>query len=152
MLNANPLTKNQAGRLYMELVLCKKHWSNKKIHAIKLIKPYQKDITEEDLQWYIEKYIPSEVKRHKVEYFNKSQKGLINIKYTPTDVANKKFNTPFSEINRSHIGGKYHLSWAFKAAVFVLKRIEGEYGWVDNPKHKREQLLKIKLSDLRKLR
>lgn len=72
-----------------------------------------------------------------------------NTKFTATDI-----DGTFEAVTDAKVGTLYHLSWAFKAAVFRLVSIEedGIYGQVDNPKYKRTSPLKIKLSDLRKTR
>lgn len=135
------LTQNQIN----QLTYGKKHWSLKKDHLIKLAKNFGIQITsDEELQYLIEQHCPNEEARIKRKFFSDSQKGIINTYLTPTDVDGN-----FPPIINPVIGHRYHLSWAFKGAVFVLKRIEGEFGYVDNPKHKRKELLKCNLKDLR---
>lgn len=68
-------------------------------------------------------------------------------KKTQSDV-DGSFNVPDKPI----IGKRYHISWAFKGAQFVLKKIEGEYAYLDNPRNKRTTLFKCKVSELRNLR
>lgn len=142
------LTKNQISAV-RRAACGKKHWSEKKKHIIGVVKSFYKDLNEENLQWFIEEFVPSEEKRIQKEYFQKSQTGEINSAYTPT-----KFDETFQKVETPVIGMKYHLAWAFKAAVFRLVKLDGDgiHCYVDNPKYRREELLKTKISDLRKLR
>ena len=142
------LTKRQIERINYECLGTKKHWSEKPKHCISIIKSFYKEIDESKLEWFLEKFVPSEEKRIKVQFFVDSQTGKINTHLTPTDVDGN-----FDAIETPIIGRKYHLSWAFKAAVFVLVSIDNDkvHGYVDNPKYKRAWPMKIKLSDLRKL-
>lgn len=138
-----PLTQNQ---IYI-LTTGKKHWSKKVKFLMERIISFGNKISEDELQYFMEEYIPSEEKRIKREYFYKSQTGEKNTKFTPTDV-DGTFNKPDKPI----IGKRYHISWAFKGAIFVLKKVEGEIAYLDNPKNKRETLLKCKVSELRCVR
>lgn len=147
-----PLTKKQADALHIEFLCGKKHWSQKIIHALKIVKRFYPEIQETDLQWYLEEYVPSEIKRHKKLFMQKSASGELNNNYTPTDVSNSISNQRFNTPKKLVIGVKYHLSWAYKGAVFVLKRIEGEYCYLDNPKNPRVNLLKAKISELRSIK
>ncbi len=143
------MTQKQVDRINLNCIYCKRPWTEKIDFCIKLIKPFYKDITPENLKWFLEEFVPSEEKRLRKQYFIDCQTGKRNTNITPTDV-----DGSFGKVEIPHIGVKYHISWAFKGACFVLKRLDddGIHGYVDNPKHKREKLLKIKLSDLRKLR
>ena len=142
------LTKRQVETISYQCLGTKKHWSEKKQFCIGLIKSFYKEINEDNLGWFLETFVPSEEKRIKVKYFQDSQSGKLNTKFTPTDVAGT-----FEVADTPTVGRKYHLSWAFKAAVFVLVEIDkdGVHGYVDNPKYKRAFPMKIKLCDLRKL-
>lgn len=142
------LTRKQVNAVRVG-TLGKKHWTEKKKSMIGIIKGFYKDITEDNLEWFIEEFVPSEEKRIKREYFQKCQTGEINSTYTPT-----KFDETFEKVDNPIIGAKYHLYWAFKAAVFRLVKFDedGIHCYMDNPKYQRENLLKTKISDLRKLR
>jgi hypothetical protein len=144
------LSKKQLENCRLEL-FSKKHWTEKIEHLVRKFNQYIHGsgirLTSETLPLFIEQYLPAEEKRHQREFMAKSKVGLINSKFTPTDIAGT-----FDKEEAPKIGKKYHLSWASKGAVFVLKSIDGEYGYVDNPKNKRLNLMKIKLSELRKLR
>lgn len=130
------------------LTLGKKHWSEKPKHILSLFKSwFGFPLDPEKLEWFMEELVPAAKKRLQREYFDKSQKGIIKTKFTPTDV-----NGGFSVITRPVIGCKYHISWAFKGAVFKLVKIDGDVAYLDNPKHKRKELLKCKVSELRALR
>jgi len=138
-----PLTQNQI----LVLTSGKKHWSKKIPFLMSRIISFGNKITEEDLPYFMDVYIASEDKRIRREYFNKSQTGEIKTKFTPTDIDGR-----FIPVDKPEIGKKYHISWAFKGAVFVLKKIEGDVAYLDNPKHKRSELLKCNLSELRHTR
>lgn len=142
-MNFKPLTQNQ---IY-SLTSGKKHWSKKIPFLISRIISFGNKITEDELQYFMEVYIPSEDKRIKREHFQKSQTGEIISKFTPTDIDGK-----FIPVDQPVIGKKYHVSWAFKGAVFVLKRVDGDTAYLDNPKHKRDTLLKCKISELRHIK
>jgi hypothetical protein len=129
------------------LTLGKKHWSLKKDFLLKLIRSFNIPILNDDLEFFMEKFIPLEINRIKREYFEKSKSGILRTKYTPTDVKGD-FKTP----EKIEIGKKYHISWAFSGAVFKLKNIEDNICYLDNPKNKRKNLLKCKISELRELR
>jgi hypothetical protein len=146
------LTKKQIDRIEMDLLLGKKHWTQKVKHALGIIKPFYKEITEDQLPLFLEDYVPAERERIKKEFMENSRTGKINTKYTPTDVSNTIGGGYFSTIKNPVIGVKYHLSWAYKGAVFVLKAIEGNYCYLDNPRMPRKELLKAKVEDLRSLR
>lgn len=146
----NKLTKRQLQAIKSEAFLTKKKWTDKKEHVLKLIRNFDKSVTLENLQHYLEVHVPSEEKRIHAEYFQKCQTGVIISNITPTDVADRT-NQVFKKVDRPNIGNKYHLSWAFKGAVFVLKSVDqdGIHCYLDNPKHKRKDLLKAKIADLR---
>ena len=142
------LTKKQVEAIELDLLYGKKHWSEKITHAIGVIKSFYKEIDASNLKWFLEVYVPSEKKRLHQEFINKSATGELHNKYTPTDVANS-LGRNFEIVESPITGNKYHLSWAFKAAVFVLKRIEGQYCYLDNPRNPRKELLRAKVTDLR---
>lgn len=138
------LTQNQIE----SLLSGKKHWSEKKQHLTKLAKNFGIIITsDEELQYLIEIHCPNEEKRIKLKFFLDSQSGKIKTHLTPTDIKGD-----FYKITRPVIGIKYHISWAFSGAVFVLKKIEDGICYLDNPIYKRKELLKCKVEDLRGLR
>jgi len=137
------LTQNQISKL-----IGGKHWSEKKQHLIKLAKNFGIVIeNDEQLKYLIEVHCPNEELRIKKQFFIDSQTGKIKTHLTPTDVKGD-----FIKINRPVIGVKYHISWAFSGAVFKLVKIEGDICYMDNPRHKRKQLLTCKVSELRGLR
>ena len=139
-----PLTQKQ---IY-QLTEGKKHWSEKKQHLIKLAKNFGITITnDEELKYLIEVHCINEDKRIRKQFFIDSQTGKRRNHLTPTDVKGD-----FTKIIRPVIGVKYHISWAFSGAVFVLKKIEGDTCYLDNPKYKRTRLLTCKVSELRGLR
>lgn len=73
----------------------------------------------------------------------------IDNQFIPTD----RKKVAFAPVIDPLIGMKYHLSWAYSGAVFVLKRIDADGTcYLDNPRHKRKELLRAKVSDLRHLR
>lgn len=126
----------------------KKHWSEKKQHLIKLAKNFGITITtDEELKYLIEVHCPNEEQRIKKQFFIDSQTGKRKTHLTPTDVKGD-----FTKIYQPIIGVKYHISWAFSGAVFKLVKVEGDTCYLDNPKHKRKQLLTCKVSELRGLR
>lgn len=141
------LTQNQIFRLTDG----KKHWSKKTNHIMTLIRSFQIPVTEDQLPWFMDIFIPQEEKRIQREYYNKSQTGEIRSKFTPTDVKGD-----FPPIQNPIVGMKYHISWAHSGAVFKLIEIKGDTCYVDNPKYGREKqglpLLKCKTSELRGLR
>ena len=137
------LTKNQIYKL-----IGGKHWSEKKQHLIKLAKNFGIIIeNDEQLQYLIEIHCPNEEARIKKQFFIDSQTGKRKTHLTPTDVKGD-----FLKINKPVIGVKYHISWAFSGAVFKLVKIEDDICYLDNPRHKRKQLLTCKVSELRGLR
>lgn len=126
----------------------KKHWSEKKQHLIKVAKNFGITIsTDEELKYLIEIHCPNEERRIKKQFFIDSQTGKRKTHLTPTDVKGD-----FTKITRPVIGVKYHISWAFSGAVFKLVKVEGDTCYLDNPKYKRDTLLKCKVSELRGLR
>lgn len=126
----------------------KKHWSEKKQHLVKLAKNFGITITtDEELKYLIEVHCPNEERRIKKQFFIDSQTGKRKTHLTPTDVKGD-----FIKIKKPVIGVKYHISWAFSGAVFKLVKAEGDTCYLDNPKYKRETLLKCKVSELRGLR
>ena len=125
----------------------KKHWSTKEQYLIKLIKNFGYVVTPEQLGYFIEFVVPKEQARIKKQFFIDSQTGKRKTYLTPTDVKGD-----FTKITNPVIGVKYHISWAFSGAVFKLVKVEGDTCYLDNPKYKRETLLKCKVSELRGLR
>ena len=146
------LTLKQVNSFESEL-FGKKHWSEKKEHCIRQFNSRLQSFSSErvndsNIEWFIETFLPNERKRIDKEIFQKMQSGELQGKFTPTDKATDAFDM----VDHPEINKKYHVSWGFKGAVFVLKKIDGIYGYVDNPKHKRKNLLRIQLCDLRELR
>lgn len=126
----------------------KKHWSEKKTHLIKLAKNFGILINNDDeLRYLIEFHCPNEDRRIRKKFFDDSQSGKIKTHLTPTDVKGN-----FTKITNPVIGEKYHISWAFSGAVFKLVKVVGDICYLDNPKHKRKELLTCKISELRGLR
>ena len=145
------LTRKQLALIQTELIYSKRNWRDKIPHALKILRNFYRDIDISNIEWYLEVYVPSEDKRIKKEFMQKSSIGELHNKYTPTDVSNT-LGRNFTPVISPIVGEKYHVSWAFKGAVFTLKRIEGEYAYLDNPKHKRKVLLKVLIQDLRNLK
>lgn len=138
------LTQNQIH----QLTLSKKHWSKRKEYLIKLAKNFGVTInTDDELGYLIDVHCPNENKRLRRKFFNDSQSGKIRTHLTPTDVKGD-----FGKVVNPVIGVKYHLSWAFSGAVFKLVKVDGDTCYMDNPKHKRKELLVCKISELRKIR
>ena len=125
----------------------KKHWSTKEQYLIKLIKNFGYVVTPEQLGYFIEIVVPKEQARIKTQFFIDSVTGKRVNHLTPTDITGN-----FTIITTPAIGVKYHISWAFSGAVFKLVKVEGDTCYLDNPKYKRETLLKCKVSELRGLR
>jgi hypothetical protein len=125
----------------------KKHWSAKEQYLIKLIKNFGYNVMPEELGYFIEVVVPQEQARIKKQFFIDSQTGKRKTHLTPTDVKGD-----FTKITNPVVGVKYHISWAFSGAVFKLVKLEGDTCYLDNPKYKRETLLKCKVSELRGLR
>lgn len=125
----------------------KKHWSTKEQYLIKLIKNFGYTVTPEELGYFIEVVVPQEQARIKKQFFIDSQTGKRKTHLTPTDIKGD-----FTKITNPVIGVKYHISWAFSGAVFKLVKVEGDTCYLDNPKYKRETLLKCNVSELRGLR
>lgn len=141
-------TKRLTKKQICSLLDGKKHWSEKKGHLIKLARNFGIVInTDEELQYLIEKHCDNEWKRIEKQFFIDSQSGKRMTHLTPTDVKGG-----FTTITNPVIGVKYHISWAFSGAVFVLRKVEGDICYLDNPKNKRGTLLTCKLSELRGLR
>lgn len=101
------------------------------------------DYTEEN-EVFLDKFI----KKQKKEYFLAVKSWEKQTRYTPTEKASIEFTQP-TELKLNKI---YHISWAYRAAKFRLKSFDNEYAYLDNPKHKRPELLKISISDLRECR
>ena len=126
----------------------KKHWSQKKKHLIALAKNFGITINnDEELKFLIEVHCPAEELRIKRQYFLDSQSGKIKTTLTPTDVKGD-----FRKVDNPRINFRYHVSWAFSGAVFVLKAVVGDTCYLDNPVNKRKQLLTCKVSELRHIR
>lgn len=142
--NFKQLTRNQ---IYA-LTLGKRHWSDKKPFLIKTAKSFGIHIqSDEELRYLIEVHCPNEEKRIRKQFFIDSQTGKRKTHLTPTDVKGD-----FILVGKPIVGKRYHISWAFSGAVFVLKRIEGDICYLDNPRNKRTNLLTCKTSELRGLR
>ena len=138
------LTQNQIRSLQEG----KKHWSLKTKHITKLAKNFGITVsTDEEICYLIEIVCPREESRIKKQFFIDSQTGKRITHLTPTDVKGN-----FTKIINPVVGVKYHISWAFSGAVFKLVKVEGDTCYLDNPKHKRKDLLKCKVSELRGLR
>ncbi len=136
------LTKNQA-----ENLTGGKHWSEKKQHLIKLAKSFGIIINnDQELQYLIEIHVPNEIKRLHQVYLNECKTGIRKTELTPTDVKGT-----FKPVKQPIIGMKYHISWAYSGAVFKLVSIEEAICYLDNPKYKRDKLLKCNVSELRHL-
>lgn len=120
-----------------QLTQGKKPWYEKKEHLIRIAKGFGILCeTDDDLYQLVEIHCPKE--RQRLD--KKAQDYYRTDKYG------------FAKVKDPQIGGKYHLAWAVKQAVFVLVRIEGHIGLFDNPIYKRDGLLRSKLSDIRALR
>lgn len=137
-----PLTRNQ-----IRSISGGKHWSEKKEFIIKRVRSYGIQITEDHLYYFMEVYVPSEQKRINRNHWANQMSGKKKTRYTPTDI-----KEGFDKVAKPQIGKYYHVSWAFSGAIFVLKRIEHPYGYLDNPKNKRKELLRVRLEDLRHTR
>ena len=138
------LSKNQL----FKLTDGKKHWSEKKEYLIKLAKNFGIIINnDEELRYLIEVHCPSELERINIKFYQDSKSGVIRNNYTPTDVKGT-FIVP----NKYIIGAKYHISWAYSGAVFVLRKIVDNIAYLDNPRYKRKDLLKCDVKDLRNLK
>lgn len=125
----------------------KKHWSLKINYITKLAKNFGIIITEEEVGYMIETVCTREEARIKKQFFIDSQTGKLKTFLTPTDVKGD-----FEKVITPVVGFKYHISWAFSGAVFKLVKVENENCYLDNPKHKRKDLLKCRVSELRGLR
>ncbi len=147
-MEVNQVFKPLSQKQIFQLTEGKKHWSEKKHHLIKLAKNFGITITNDDeLQYLIEVHCPNEDMRIRKKFFDDSKSGKIKTRFTPTDVKGD-----FIKITTPVIGVKYHISWAFSGAVFKLVKVEGDICYLDNPKHKRKELLTCKISELRGLR
>ncbi len=96
---------------------------------------------------WTKQYIDNLIKDKRREWFRKTQTWEIKNRYTPVQL-DDYFVTPINPV----IGRRYHLSWSFRWARFVLKKIDWDIVYLDNPKNKRDTLLKAKKSDLRLMR
>ena len=124
----------------------KKHWSEKADFLLKKIKNFGYDIKPDELGHFIEVIVPSEQRRIKKQFFLDSMSGKRVNNLTPTDVKGT-----FGVVEDPTIGFNYHISWAFSGAVFQLMKIENGLCYLDNPKHKRKDLLVCKVAELRHL-
>lgn len=124
----------------------RKHWTTRRHVVLGQLKAYQLDIKDEELDHFMNVFIPSEVKRVKRARWDKIQKGIIKSPYTPTDVKGT-----FDIVENPKIGAKYHISWAYSGAQFKLIEIKGDIAYLDNPKYRRNKLLQCKVSELRHL-
>lgn len=145
------LTKRQLEKCEYDLKKGK-GWRNKQQHCLNQIKSWgvvERDLTESELEWFFETFVPLERKRHNREEFKAYQSGERIGPKTPTDIAGG-----YDQVEDPQIGKKYHLSWAFQGAVFVLQQIDLDkvHCYLDNPRHKRKKPLKAKLEDLRHLK
>lgn len=139
-----PLTRHQCDLLRRS----KEDWRNRKLHISNLAKSFGIDADRpEVLEYLMEKHLPAEWHRLAKERREKIRTGVITNKYTPTEVGET-----FAPVVNPRIHGRYHISWAYRGAVFVLVKMEGDTCYMDNPKRKRKILLKCKISDLRSLR
>jgi len=102
---------------------------------------------EDIINVWTKQYIDNLIKDKRREWFRKTQTWEIKNKYTPVQL-DDYFVTPINPV----IGRCYHLSWSFRWAKFVLKKIDWDTVYLDNPKNKRDTLLKAKKSDLRLMR
>lgn len=132
--------------------LGKKHWSEKKKHIIGLAKDLGIIIkTENELHHLMETHIPSEIERIKREFYTKSMSGEIKSNITPTDVKGD-----FIKVEYPVIGKKYHISWAYSGAYFILREVVGDMCYLDNPKYSRlkqgKKLIACHKSELRGMR
>ncbi len=139
------LTRKQTEKIALEKL--GRHWTEKRLHFTNMLKSMQIKVKEEDLEHFMDVIVPSEEQRHYNIYLEKTKSGELQNKYTPTD----KSSTVFKKTEKPVLGKKYHLSWAYKASVFVLRKIEGEYCYVSNPKYNKEKLIKTRLDSLREL-
>ena len=149
MIEFKKLSDKQINTTISHGLLGKKKWYDKKSHMINIFNGWTNigtRIDEGNLEEFITG-VQKEKKRRQQEFFKASQEGKIQSKFTPSD----KRTGSYDKVTEPKIGDKYHVSWAFKAAVFKLKKIEGNYAFLDNPKYKRKELLKVKLEDLRHL-
>jgi hypothetical protein len=150
-MDVTKITRKQLESVELQL-WGKTKWYDKKPHLIKMFNRWKNldlTITEDNLEEFLNS-CKQETKRREIEHFCKSQRGEVQSKYTPAD----KSTIPFSTVDNPVIGSKYHLSWAFKGAVFRLIKLDQDsiHCYLDNPKYKRKDLLKAKISDLRALR
>lgn len=141
------LTKKQVQTLMCECSNTKRHWTDKKPHIINIIKTFGYNISELELDYFINVHLKNEHDRLKKQYFIDSQTGKIKTNLTPTDIKGT-----FTKVESPIIGKKYHISWAFSGAVFILKSIDGDVCYLDNPKYPRSKLITCKISELRNLR
>lgn len=126
----------------------KKHWTEKKKHISQLAKSFGIFLSsDEDMHYLMEVHCQNEEKRIKRQYMEDSKTGKRLTVYTPTDVKGG-----FNAVKCPIIGKRYHLSWAYSGSLFVLKKIDGEKCYMDNPKYPRQQLLECNLVDLRETR
>lgn len=88
------------------------------------------------------------IKIQKQQHMNAIRSWEIQTRYTPTVNSSILFNN----VSDPKPWKIYHIAWAYKGAKFRLRKIEFPYAYMDNPKHKRDELLKVKLSDLRERR
>lgn len=138
------LTQNQI-RSLQEV---RPHWKLRNKEIINRAKSFGISIsTDEEINYLIDVVCPREEARIKKQFFIDSQTGKRMTYLTPTDVKGD-----FTKIINPVIGVKYHISWAFSGAVFKLVKVEGDTCYLDNPKYKRKDLLKCKVSELRGLR
>ena len=135
-------------------IFTKKHWSTKKDHLVKVINNMLKSynisyqVTHDTLEHFIN-VIERERTLSDQERYKKLRSGEYQSpQVTPTENATYAFAT----VSEPVIGQKYHLSWAYKGAIFVLVEIDGSTIYLDNPKYRRKKLLRAKLSDLRHTR
>lgn len=94
------LSENQIS----SLTLGKKHWTEKAQHCIKALRSYGFDANEQNIQYFMEVFIPSEERLHR----------HIRAERRKTE------NQDYVKVTDPKIGGKYHLSWANRGCVWVL--------------------------------
>ncbi len=148
------LTKKQLEKCEYDLKKGK-GWRNKKEHCLRILNQWNlldRKLEDSDLEWFFERFVPMERSRINRELHNRYQSGDLIGSKTPTDLPGR--STGFNIVTCPRLGQKYHVSWAYRGALFVLEQLDpdGVHGYLNNPKNKRKKLLKVKLEDLRHLK
>lgn len=119
-MDVKKITKKQLDRIMLDVILSKKDWRLKIPHILSMVSNWKNldKIDESNLEDFIIS-CEKEHKQRQIDYFKKCQTGEIQSAFTPTDKSKNQFKT----ITKPVIGGKYHLSWAFKGALFKLVKI-----------------------------